>query len=147
MPPQPPKRASRTPYLIALVLIAGLGAAVVIYSLSGWTASAKVKKLRNPVASTPAALAAGMDIYMAHCARCHGVTGDGKGDKSDQLSVAPADFADVQKWAGVTDGELYWQVTKGRDPMPGYEDSLSETQRWQVVDYIREFAAKARGRS
>ena len=81
---------------------------------------------------------------MDHCARCHGISGDGKSDKADELSVAPADFTDAHKWAGVTDGELYWQVTKGKDPMPGYEDRLSETQRWQVVDYIREFTGKSR---
>lgn len=132
------------PYLIALLLIAGLGVGVVVYSFSGWTATAKARKLQNPVPTTPEALAAGGKIYMDHCARCHGIDGDGKGDKADQLSVAPADFRDAHKWVGATDGELYWQVTKGNDPMPAYEDSLSEMQRWQVVDYIRQFSAKAR---
>ena len=138
------KRNSRTPYLIALLLIAALGIAVIVYSFSGWTASAKARKLRNPVAPTSASVAAGRGIYMDHCARCHAINGDGKSDKADELSVAPADFTDAHKWVGVTDGELYWQVTKGKDPMPSYEDSLSETQRWQVVDYIREFAATSR---
>ena len=138
--PSAPKKTSRTPYLIAFLVIIALGAGVVVFSFGGWTAAAKVKKLQNPVPSTPEALAEGKNIYLAHCARCHGVTGDGKGDKTDQLSVAPADFRDAHKWIGVTDGEFYWQVTKGKDPMPSYEDSLSETQRWQVVDYVRQFS-------
>jgi mono/diheme cytochrome c family protein len=141
----PPRKAkSGTPYLIALLLIAALGAGVIVYSFSDWTAAAKARKLQNPVATTPESLAAGRAVYMDHCARCHGVSGDGKTDKAEELSVAPADLTDAHKWNGVTDGELYWQVTKGKDPMPGYEDSLSETQRWQVVDYIREFAARSR---
>jgi len=135
------KASTRTPFLIALLLIAALGVSVIVYSFSGWTASAKARKLRNPVASTPETLAAGRDIYMDHCARCHGISGNGKSDKAEELSVAPADFTDAHKWVGVTDGELYWQVTKGKDPMPGYEDRLNEIQRWQVVDYIRELSA------
>jgi mono/diheme cytochrome c family protein len=138
------KKGSRTPYLMALLLIAALGVGVVFYSFSGWTATAKARKLQNPVPPAPEALAAGRSIYMDHCERCHGMTGDGKTDKAEELSVAPADFTDAHKWVGVTDGELYWQVTKGKDPMPGYEDKLSETQRWQVVDYIRQFSAKSR---
>ena len=144
MPASPPKTNSRKPYLIALLLIAALGIGVVVYSFGDWTASAKAKKLRNPVAPTPTTIDAGMQVYMQHCARCHGIRGDGKGDKTDQLSVAPADFGDAHKMSSVTDGELYWQITKGKDPMPSYEDSLNETQRWQTVDYIRQFAAKSR---
>jgi hypothetical protein len=39
-----------------------------------------------------------------------------------------------------TDGELYWQITRGRLPMPAFEDKLSDLERWQLVDYIRTFA-------
>jgi len=40
----------------------------------------------------------------------------------------------------LSDGELYWQISKGRRPMPAFANKLSEQQRWQVVDYIRTFA-------
>jgi len=39
----------------------------------------------------------------------------------------------------LADGELYWQISKGRRPMPAFANKLSEQQRWQVVDYIRTF--------
>jgi mono/diheme cytochrome c family protein len=42
----------------------------------------------------------------------------------------------------LTDGELYWQTTYGRRPMPAFRDKLSEPERWEVVDYIRTFAQK-----
>ena len=42
-----------------------------------------------------------------------------------------------------TDGELFWQITRGRLPMPAFEDKLTDQERWQLVDYIRTFASKS----
>jgi hypothetical protein len=53
--------------------------------------------------------------------------------------VAPADFRNARAMAAITDGELYWQITKGARPMPSFE-SLSEQERWELVDYVRTFA-------
>jgi mono/diheme cytochrome c family protein len=80
-----------------------------------------------------------MSIYANHCAQCHGERGDGKGRKSAQLSVEPGNFTDPRKMHDLTDGQLYWQITKGRNPMPGFEDKLTATERWQAVNYIRGF--------
>jgi len=98
---------------------------------------ARAKKLKNPVPSTPVAIAAGRLNYESRCANCHGETGDGKGPKAAELAVAPADFRG-REVAATTDGELFWQITKGARPMPSFE-SLSEEERWQLVDYIRSF--------
>jgi len=38
---------------------------------------------------------------------------------------------------------IFWEVTKGRRPMPAFADKLSDQERWQVVDFIRTFAAPA----
>jgi mono/diheme cytochrome c family protein len=43
-----------------------------------------------------------------------------------------------------TDGELFWKITEGRPPMPSYEHQLSETQRWQLVNYLRELVIRAK---
>lgn len=134
------KRNSRAPYLIALLLIIASGVAVVLFSFGGWTASAKAKKLRNPFPVSPDEIATGRRVYRAHCQNCHGATGNGKGDKADELSVAPADFGDAHKMTGIMDGELYYMITKGEQPMPSFEDKLSERQRWDAVEYIRTFA-------
>lgn len=120
----------------------GLAAFVLVYSVQNWTALAKARKLKNPFPPSREALAAGMQVYAKHCQSCHGQYGDGKGERASELSVAPGDFTDASKMSGLTDGELYWQVTKGRLPMPAFADKLNEQQRWQVVDYIRTFAQK-----
>ena len=125
------------PVLVTFLIVAIAGG-VVLYSFTGFGARARAKNLKNTVAPTPAAIAAGRLIYENRCANCHGESGDGKGAKAAELSVAPADFRG-REVAANTDGELFWQITKGARPMPSFE-SLSEEERWKLVDYIRTFA-------
>lgn len=127
---------------ILLFLILCAICVALIFAAKNWMELAKARRLKNPVAATPAALADGKQIYAKHCENCHGESGDGKGEKAPELSTAPTDFTNAQKMQNAPDGELYWQTTKGRPPMPGFEDKLTEEQRWEVVDYIRTFAAK-----
>jgi mono/diheme cytochrome c family protein len=42
----------------------------------------------------------------------------------------------------VTDGELFWKMSKGRGVMPAWEDQFSETQRWELVNYLRTLLPK-----
>jgi len=129
------------PVLVTFVIVAIAGG-IVLYSFTGFGARARARKLQNPVPPTPAAIAAARLIYENRCSNCHGIDGDGKGPKAEELSVAPADFRNARAMAAITDGELYWQITKGARPMPSFE-SLPEETRWQLVDYIRTFAPRS----
>jgi mono/diheme cytochrome c family protein len=129
------------PALVTFVVVAIAGG-IVLYSFSDIGGRARAKKLKNPVPPTPAAIKGGMNIYENRCENCHGVNGDGKGPKAAELSVAPADFRNARMMSNLTDGELYWQITKGARPMPSFE-SLTEEERWEVVDYIRTFASRS----
>ena len=132
-----PKKKSRGIYFAALFLVVIVGCVALVYSIANWTAAAKAKKLQNPFPQTDAAWGAGMSVYLDNCQKCHGENGDGKGEKASELSVAPGNLTDKKKMDELTDGELYWQVTKGKKPMPGFEDKLNAEQRWNAVDYIR----------
>lgn len=124
--------------IIGLIIVfIGLG-----YAAINWSAMAKARKLKNPVPSTPAALAEGKQLYQLHCQRCHGANGDGHGEKAPQLAVAPGDFTDASKMQSVADGVLYWQITYGRLPMPAFKGKVDKQGRWALVDYIRTFAEK-----
>ncbi len=130
---------------MTVIALAGIGCvicAALFFAAGNWIALAKAKKLQNPVAPSSEALAEGKQIYGQHCENCHGEKGDGKGQKAAELSTAPTNFTDAQKMNGVTDGELFWQTTKGRQPMPAFEDKLTPDQRWESVDFIRTFATK-----
>jgi mono/diheme cytochrome c family protein len=137
-----PRRGLRPGAVAALIL--GLIAVFIAlgYATVHWSAVARARKLKNPVPATPAVLADAKPLYQQHCQRCHGANGDGHGEKAPSLSVAPGDFTDASKMRRVSDGELYWQITYGRLPMPAFKDKIDEKGRWELVDYIRTFAEK-----
>jgi len=135
-------RSARILGLIALFVVLLGGAIMTIDAARDWNALAKARKLKNPLPPTSETIAAGAQIYANRCRSCHGERGDGKGDRAAELSVAPGDFTDASKMNIQTDGELYWQITRGRMPMPAFADKLSDVQRWQTVDYVRTFTVK-----
>jgi len=92
--------------------------------------------LVNPLKSNTAATSEGGKTYITYCAPCHGVKGKGDGIAAAGLNKTPADHtsAAVQNQS---DGVLFWKISEGNNPMPGYKKSFSETQIWQLVDYIR----------
>ena len=80
--------------------------------------------------------------YHSDCHVCHGPNGDGKGERAERLSVAPADFGDSHAMGLHTDGELFWMITEGHKPMPAFRGTLTDEQRWHLVDYVRSFSKK-----
>lgn len=139
----PSKSGLRKLGIVALFSVLGVSLLLIVYLARNWSVMAKARKLQNPVAATPEALAAGKESYREHCQSCHGENGDGKGDKAPELSVTPGDFTDAREMRHYADGELYWQITYGRRPMPAFASKLSEEKRWQLVDYIRTFASRS----
>ena len=143
MQPGQPKRKLRPLGILALIVILAAGVLTAINASRNWRATAAAKRLKNPVPPTAGAIAAGKQAYGEHCRSCHGEKGAGRGEKAGELSVAPGDFTDGQAMRRRIDGELFWQITRGRLPMPAFEDKLSDEKRWQLVDYIRTFADKS----
>lgn len=132
--------------VVALFVAVLYGGVTAIRLMSERSALAEAKGLKNPVPATGSALIAGKRIYQEHCQSCHGGDGDGRGERAENLSATPMDFTNAAKMANVTDGELFWVTTTGHRPMPAFEKKLSEQERWQVVDYLRTFAAPPAGK-
>ena len=98
-------------------------------------------KVNNPVAASPASLAAGKRSYQRLCEKCHGP--EGHGDGTAVTEKQPQDLTDATWEFGSTDGELFAAVHDGTSPdMEGYKERMSETEIWNVVNYVRSLASK-----
>ncbi len=81
---------------------------------------------------------AGKPIFEQRCATCHGLKGRGDGPRAPFLSPRPASL--ISAGTSVkTDKELFEIIANGkpRTAMPGWNDTLTEQQRWDLVAYIR----------
>ena len=124
--------------VFALLTFACLGdsTAVADSLAEKWLSPAPSAAKKNPVASTQNSIAAGQKIYSKTCMMCHGKTGDADGPAVIELNIHPAKLSDPQLNTE-PDGALFWKITTGKKPMPAYGKRLSETDRWNLVNYIR----------
>ena len=103
----------------------------------GWEVPDEAKAVANPVESSAEAVSAGEALYGKHCKMCHGDAGLGDGPATQFIKPAPPDFTTADAKARMTDGEIFYKITKGKKPMPGMERKMDETERWQVVHFVR----------
>jgi DMSO reductase family type II enzyme heme b subunit len=92
---------------------------------------------------------AGQAVYELKCAGCHGVKGDGKGAAAELLDPRPRDFTSgiykIRTTVGKmpSDQDLLRVISEG---MPGTSMPpwrvLPEKDRWDLVAYVKSFAAE-----
>jgi mono/diheme cytochrome c family protein len=129
---------SRALIVLAVFSISG---PLLAQSSSDWKAPPTSITRKNPLVPTANVIAIGQKLYVENCLTCHGATGKGDGPGAAALEKKPADL-DARIKAGATDGELFWKISEGRSPMISWKGSLSETQRWALVSYLRTLAGK-----
>jgi len=125
-------------FLIALTFLLGL---VTVNAQSTWKAPETAKTIENPLKGSSVGIKEGKKVFNQMCVTCHGAKGKGDGVAAAALNPKPANF-NSKTVQGETDGELFWKITNGNAPsaaMAAYKDVLTETQRWQLVNYIRTF--------
>lgn len=88
-----------------------------------------------PIAADEANFVAGAKIYQTQCAVCHGMLGRQETGIAKGMFPHPPQLLPPHK--GVTNdliGEIYWKVKNGirLTGMPGYSETLSDTELWQV---------------
>ncbi len=104
--------------------------------LRGLASEPGAKDLRNPVESTPLAVAEARDHFADHCATCHGNRGDGKTQINKGL-YPPAPDMRTAVTQELSDGELFYIIKNGIrfTGMPGWGGS--DEDNWKLVLFIR----------
>ena len=108
-----------------------------------WVAPDDARKVKNPVPATPENLTAAAQLFQDNCLLCHEEKGVGDGPGAKTIKVKPANFTDAKLMSAETDGSLFWKMSQGRGPMPSWKDDLTDTERWQLVNYIRKLGKDA----
>jgi mono/diheme cytochrome c family protein len=98
--------------------------------------SADPKSLKNPLPYTKEAVDQGKEAYFYFCVQCHGPKADGNGTVGQSFAPLPANLTEsaVQ---GQSDGELFSKISLGFGRHPFLASTVSEADRWAVVNYIR----------
>jgi mono/diheme cytochrome c family protein len=108
-----------------------------------WVVPLADKERKNPLTPSEANIAAARPIFSEKCANCHGDKGKGDGSEAMMYDPPPSDLTDVAKMSKLTDGEIFYQISRGRKPMPSFKKRLTEIQRWQLVLLVRSFATSS----
>jgi len=133
----------KTRKILFASLLAIICVALVYAALQGdkrWVVPEEVKRLKNPLPPSEPTLKAARRIYLDECAQCHGEHGKGDGPEAMMHSTAPADLTDAGRMNTVTDGEIFYQISEGRKPMPSFKKRLTEEERWGLVLFVRSFS-------
>jgi len=109
-----------------------------------WIAPSRAARKPNPVPADAKSLAQGKELFSAACLPCHGASGRGDGPVSATLErngvrIHPGNLTDPKMWQQ-SDGAIFWKISEGNSPMPSFQESYSEEQRWHIVNYVRTLA-------
>lgn len=115
------------------------------FSKNTWELPDDADKTKNPVQATPESVAKGKELFLdrmkGNCVFCHGETGSGNEENLPRLRRKPADISNKERMTAMTDGEIFWKLSKGiTGIMPAGEQRMSEEERWHVVNYVRTLA-------
>ena len=115
-----------------VALIGGLG--LVGIDVAG--GSTPMSHTPNPVSLTVTSVDAGSRLYQANCAACHGVSGAGGGPLSGTTAITPPSL--LAHLGQHSDGDLFYWISNGMPGgMPAWAAKLSETDRWNLINYLR----------
>jgi len=137
-----PGRGVRKVLLVVALLLICIAIGLAAFQRRTWVVPVTEKAQKNPLTASDANLAAARKVYDDQCANCHGDRGKGDGPDAMMYDPSPSDLTDPNKAGKRSDGELFFQITEGKKPMPSFKKKLTEEQRWQLVLLVRSLAAQ-----
>lgn len=133
---------------VSSVVMCGFASALVgitVVSAQNPGGSPEARKLKNTVAASAASIASGKALYQRNCRFCHGDDAKGNG-KMAPKDTHPSNLTDATWDRGSTDGEIFAVLRDGAGPafsMKGYKGRMTDTEMWNVVNYLRSLGPQA----
>jgi len=98
--------------------------------------------MKNPVAPTKKSIIMGRALFLTYCLPCHGRSGKGDGLVGKVFEMKPADLTSDYVKNDLTDGWIWGTITFGSYIMPRYSYDMTPTERWDVVNFVRNVLEK-----
>mgnify|MGYP001826191740 FL=1 len=100
-----------------------------------WVVPDELAAISNPSEYSLENVKLGKAIYTRNCKSCHGDPG-----KNNPLTLVPmpVDIAS-EKMQANSEGALFYKITSGKGVMPPFETTLTETDRWLLVNFIQNY--------
>ena len=129
-----------TPRSLLTVIV--LASPVLSCDNSGLPVEYKQLQIPQGLLESSQARGRGRDLYLRHCALCHGVDGDGKGVRQN-LSSRPRSFLDPTWRERSSPRSVYHAIQEGLTgtAMPAWKN-LDGEQTWDLVAYLLSVSGK-----
>jgi mono/diheme cytochrome c family protein len=87
--------------------------------------------------ASAAARARGRELFRENCAICHGVNGDGRGERKEGFSTPPQDFTDPAWRRRATPRTVFHSIREGEHgtAMPSWKP-LGDEAIWDLTAYV-----------
>jgi cytochrome c553 len=103
-----------------------------------WIVPDDQKNLVNPLPYNLDNVKKGKELFLKNCKSCHGDPG-----KNNVLPLVPPPV-DItsEKMQKNSEGEMFYKISNGRGAMPQFKATISDDDRWRIVNYISNFSPK-----
>lgn len=107
---------------------------------NGWQLPPTANDEKNPFAGDAKAVAAGKELFLKNCKRCHGPGGLGDGPDADPDTSQDMDLTVAKRASRNPDGVVFYKLWNGRKKpkMPAFKnEGLTKDQAWQIVAFVQ----------
>jgi mono/diheme cytochrome c family protein len=107
---------------------------------NGWQLPPTANEEKNPFAGDAKAVAAGKELFLKNCKRCHGPGGLGDGPDADPDTAQDMDLTVAKRASRNPDGVVFYKLWNGRKKpkMPAFKnEGLTKDQAWQIVAFVQ----------
>lgn len=89
----------------------------------------------------------GKRLFDIYCAICHGEKLDGQGPlfTSGKFASMPANLLGGDYYLNLAPGMIYHTIQYGKNMMGSYYSQLDETERWEVIAYVKKMQDDKKG--